>query len=378
MSVRREKRRDRKTGTVVEFLLVDVDFQHADGRRERVRKVSPVQTRRGAEEFERQLRASLLGGTFGREERSPAPSVEDFKNRFIEDYCKANKHKPSGIESKESLLRLYLLPLFGKRALDKFGAADEDRLKASLVTYSAATYNNAASVMNSMLRAAARWKVIRDIPHRFLLLKRQKPRPKFYDFDQYEALLAAAEKIDPRIQLLVLLGAEAGLRRGEIIALEWADADLRQGLVTVERSEWKAHVTETKGMKVRVIPMTRRLREALAAHRHLRGNRILYSDDGATVTAKVLQKWIAKAQQRAGLRASGALHILRHTFCSHLAMRGAPALSIQRLAGHENLQTTLGYMHLAKGETERAIRLLDGISSGSLTATEEEEVNKTA
>jgi hypothetical protein len=40
-------------------------------------------------------------------------------------------------------------------------------------------------------------------------------------------------------------------------------------------------------------------------------------------------------------------------------MRGAPALSIQRLAGHEHLQTTLGYMHLAQGETERAIRLLD-------------------
>ena len=52
-------------------------------------------------------------------------------------------------------------------------------------------------------------------------------------------------------------------------------------------------------------------------------------------------------------------HILRHTFCSHLAMRGAPALSIQRLAGHEDMQTTLGYMHLAQGETERAIRLLD-------------------
>jgi len=65
-----------------------------------------------------------------------------------------------------------------------------------------------------------------------------------------------------------------------------------------------------------------------------------------------------KAQRRAGLRATGTMH-LRHTFCSHLAMRGAPALSIQRLAGHEHLQTTLGYMHLAQGETERAIRLLD-------------------
>jgi site-specific recombinase XerD len=79
----------------------------------------------------------------------------------------------------------------------------------------------------------------------------------------------------------------------------------------------------------------------------------------STALQALLQKWMAKAQKRAGLRASGAMHILRHTFCSHLAMRGAPALSIQRLAGHEDLQTTLGYMHLAEGETERAIRLLD-------------------
>jgi hypothetical protein len=40
-------------------------------------------------------------------------------------------------------------------------------------------------------------------------------------------------------------------------------------------------------------------------------------------------------------------------------MNGAPALSIQHLAGHEDLQTTLGYMHLAKGDTERAIGLLE-------------------
>lgn len=44
-------------------------------------------------------------------------------------------------------------------------------------------------------------------------------------------------------------------------------------------------------------------------------------------------------------------------------MRGASAITIQQLAGHENMQTTLGYMHLAKGETERAIQLLDDRSA---------------
>lgn len=56
-------------------------------------------------------------------------------------------------------------------------------------------------------------------------------------FEMTQWLVDAAEKIDPRIHLLVLLGGDAGLRRGEIIALEWPDVDLRRGLLTIERSE---------------------------------------------------------------------------------------------------------------------------------------------
>jgi cyclopropane fatty-acyl-phospholipid synthase-like methyltransferase len=56
---------------------------------------------------------------------------------------------------------------------------------------------------------------------------------------------------------------------------------------------------------------------------------------------------------------ASAIRLPKITFCSHLAMRGAPALSIQKLAGHQNLQTTLRYMHLSPGETQRAIALLD-------------------
>ena len=359
MTVRQVKRRNPKTGAVRKYWMVDVDIEHPDGRRERRRKVSPVQTKRGAEQYERELRVALLSGTFGREEVGPAPTLKEFQERFIEEYCRANKQKPSGIDSKESAYRNYLLPLFAHRRLDTFTAADEDKLKKSLVKHASSTYNNAASVLNTTLTAAHRWSVIAAVPHRFSLLKRQAGRPKFLDFDQYEWLVEAAAKLDPRILIMVLLGGDAGLRRGEIICVEWPDADLRRGLLTVERSEWKGEVTPTKGMKYRVVPMTQRLRSALSAHRHLRGDRVFYTDAGKPVTAKVLQGWMARAQRRAGLRATGGIHILRHTFCSHLAMKGAPALSIQKLAGHENLQTTLGYMHLAPGEAERAIRLLE-------------------
>ena len=53
------------------------------------------------------------------------------------------------------------------------------------------------------------------------------------------------------------------------------------------------------------------------------------------------------------------VHILRHTFCSHLSMRGAPPKAVQELAGHADLTMTQRYMHLSPAALDAAIGLLD-------------------
>ncbi len=65
--------------------------------------------------------------------------------------------------------------------------------------------------------------------------------------------------------LIVLLGGEAGLRCGEIMALEWRDVDLANRQLCVARSEWKGHVTAPKGGRIRHVPLTEHLAEALKA-----------------------------------------------------------------------------------------------------------------
>lgn len=182
---------------------------------------------------------------------------------------------------------------------------------------------------------------------------------KFYEPHEYRRLVEAASKLDARIEVMVLLGGDAGLRRGEMMALRWCDTDLRRGHLLVEQSEWRGIVGKPKGGRGRVVPMTRALANALRAHRHLRSERVLCLDDGSSVPGHLLRDWHERALRRAGLPGKGGLHILRHTFCSLLAMRGAPAKAIQELAGHQNLTTTLRYMHLSPMAREGAIRLLD-------------------
>jgi site-specific recombinase XerD len=84
----------------------------------------------------------------------------------------------------------------------------------------------------------------------------------------------------------------------------------------------------------------------------------LYQDDGSPLTEGVVQGFVRRAARRAGLTNNGP-HMLRHTFCSHLARRGAAARAIQELAGHADLTTTQRYMHLTPAAIDSAIRLLE-------------------
>ena len=179
----------------------------------------------------------------------------------------------------------------------------------------------------------------------------------FHDFDEYARLLDASRS-DPQAHLIVLLGGDAGLRCGEMMALEWTDVDLSRRQLSIRRSEWKGEVTVPKGGRSRRIPMTTRLGEALQAHRHLRSPRVLCERDGQPFTQKMVRNHVLRVSRRASLVHEG-VHILRHTFCSHLAMRGAPVRAIQELAGHKDISTTQRYMDLSPAAVEGAARLLE-------------------
>jgi site-specific recombinase XerD len=95
----------------------------------------------------------------------------------------------------------------------------------------------------------------------------------------------------------------------------------------------------------------------------LRAARVLCQADGSPLSADRVKHHVERAARGAKLNENG-VHQLRHTFCSHLSMRGAPARAIQDVAGHQGLTTTQRYMHLSPAAIEGAIRLLE--HSGSV------------
>jgi integrase len=252
----------------------------------------------------------------------------------------------------------HLVPLLGSKRLDAISSEDVQRLKSQLGERAPKTVNNVLTVLNTLLRVAVEWEVINQPPCTIKQVRTSQPVAGFHDFDEYERLIIAAGKLDSRTHLVVLLGGDAGLRCGEMMALEWTDIDLAKRQLHVRRSEWKGKVTVPKSGRPRVVPLTTRLAEALKAHRHLRGFRVLCHKSGKPLSQRAVQGLVRRAARKAGLANQG-VHILRHTFCSHLAMKGAPTRAIQELAGHKQIMTTQRYMHLSPAAVEAAIRLLE-------------------
>lgn len=354
---------------------VDVHVTLPNGQRIRERRKVHVSSRSAAKRWGEERQNFLAAN--GDEKREEVPTLEAFSPRYIEQHAKANRQKHSTIIQKERIIAHHLKPRLGRKRLSDISDADVQKLKSDLLERSAKTVNNVLTVLNTMLKAAVRWRVIDRMPATIELVKVDRgTEAKFYEPHVYERLVEAAQKVDPRIYLFVLLGGDAGLRCGEIIALELSDVDIQRGYLTVRRSEWEGHVSSPKGRRDRKVRLTARLKAALQENWHLRGDRVLWRDDGFPgVTQVLLAKWMCRAQRRAGLKVTGGIHILRHTFCSRLAMAGATPVAISHMAGHASLSTTQRYLHLSPAAMDKAIELLD--AGADLAASPEENAPAT-
>lgn len=348
--------------------MVDLDFVRADGSKApRVRKVSPVQTKRGAEEYERQLRQALLAKTFAREVQSPkvAPTLSTFSKDFIETYAMTN-NKPSEVEAKRVSFRLHLLPALGQSRLDQIGVKEIEQYKAQKLAenLSPKTINNHLTMLRRLLVVAVEWGQLGAVPPiRWLAVP--DAEFDFLDFEEAERLVAAA---DGEWRAMIVLGLKGGLRQGELLALRWEDVDLVVGRMLVRRAVARGKIGTPKSGRSREVAIGKNAVAALRQHRHLHGELIFSRSDGALLT-KGECKWpLWRACKRAGIRRIG-WHVLRHTFASHLVMRGAPLKAVQELLGHATIEMTMRYAHLSPDVRQKAAELLDS-SSGTWTAHE--------
>jgi integrase len=134
-------------------------------------------------------------------------------------------------------------------------------------------------------------------------------------------------KAEPEWHVMIMTGLRTGLRIGELRALRWEDVDLVAGRLTVRRAVAKNDVGTPKSGRKRTIELGHEIQAGLKKDRHLRSELVFCCDDGLMLTENECKHPMRRACKRAGLRLIG-WHALRHTFASHLMMRGAPLKAV--------------------------------------------------
>lgn len=355
MSVRRRKWTD-AAGVKHEAWLVDVQVVGRSGRVRRIQRVSPINSRRAAEKFEHELREQLLNGT----DDEPVPTAQavptfaHFAERFMATYAPAN-NKASEVEAKKGILRVHLLPAFGACAIDRIGVAEVEEYKARKLESRMArkSINNQLTVLRKILATAVEWRVIKSVPQ-IKWLRTPAPEFDFLTFEEASRLICAAAA---EWRTAITIALRTGLRQGELRALRWSDVDLERGRLVVRRAVWRDIVSTPKNGRVREVALSQQAADALRQHARV-GELVFCAVDGSMLS-KGAMKWpLWNACRKAGLRDIG-WHTARHTFASHLVMRGAPIKAVQELLGHSTIEMTMRYAHLSPDARREAVQLLD-------------------
>ena len=239
-------------------------------------------------------------------------------------------------------------------------------------------------ILNNAMKRALKLKLIKYNPVQAV----ESPQPEDYEApvmrkEEYHKLLNEI-KDDALMFAFVMTDLMTGMRRSEILGLEWSEVDLEEGvievkkrLVTVEGGTLHENKTKNDSSK-RKIKISEKLISILKKYKNEQNkmklkatkydkskNFVFCRPDGKHYAPKTFNNKLDKYLEQAGLTQEYTIHTLRHTFATLNLEHGVPAKIVQEMLGHSTISTTLDiYSHVdldmqqeAVGKLEKAINI---------------------
>jgi integrase len=298
------------------------------------------------------------------EEARQAPTVWELCDRFVEEHLP--RTRPGTALNYRLLIDRHVKKHFGRHAkVADVQFADIDALHRK-ITNAGSPYaaNRTVAMLSKTFSLAVRWRMRDDNPCRGIERNAEVKRKRYLAGDELTRLTTALaahpeQDIANIFRLLLLTGA----RRGEVLAMRWADVDLTAGIWTKPGSTTKQKTDHTVPLSAPARQLLGEIRERQTAKKKVLGEYVFpgAGSSGHVVSIKKAWKVLCKAAQIDGLR----IHDLRHSFASQLASGGATLPLIGALLGHSNPVTTARYAHLFQDPQRAAVEKVAAIISAA-------------
>lgn len=279
--------------------------------------------------------------------------------------------KKSTAKGIDSCISAWIIPCLGKRRLSNLTKLDVQKFVNAMADrgLSAKTIHNYFSALSDIINFVLKMDLIPHNPCQNISLpKTRKKESKYYDAEETQTLLNALNAVSDgdlkyRISILILLFG--GLRKSELMGLNWNDINMETGEANIHITRHAAKgggtyedSTKTENShRIIVLPneiigLLHRLKGQQLEQERLLGNKYSHSDamlkdeSGSPLPPQSVYRWFVKFTESAGLRNIG-LHGLSHTHASMLAYMGVDKMQVSKRLGHSQISTTLNiYTHL--------------------------------
>lgn len=184
-------------------------------------------------------------------------------------------------------------------------------------------------------------------------IQRVKSLPLVLNRREVKMLIATPKWKKHRI--LIALIYSAGLRIREASRLEQRDIDLERMTIHIRQSKYK---------KDRMVPLSEYMKKGLIDYyKQVQPRQFVFNGKAtdSPLSVRAIQYIFRQTLQKTGIQKPANVHTLRHTYATHLLEEGVDILTVRDLLGHEDITTTLTYLHVAQFERSRAHSPLDSL-----------------
>ncbi|MFD2614463.1 tyrosine-type recombinase/integrase [Paenibacillus gansuensis] len=327
------------------------------------------------------------------EKMSFSSFVIEWKNKYA-----IKTLSPSTLTAYMAYLNKRILPVLGHKRIDEIKPIHIVNLISSITdspreglghegTISSGTVAFILRILKNVFSRAAEWKLIKESPAAGI----KKPKVNYKEFeiyneDEIERLFAALENEPPQWRVMIALALTTGLRRGELLGLEWHHIDLENGLLEVRQTlsgnalDGQPILSEPKTKQSRrILSLPESMIEELKFFKQVNekaknvlGDRwkgenryfVFSKHDGEPYHHKAPYLWFRRFLLRHKLRHI-RFHDLRHTSASLLISQGVHAKLISSRLGHSSISTTMNiYGHALRSADREVASKLNNLLPG--------------
>lgn len=304
-------------------------------------------------------------------------SITEWVHTWLEVYIIPNV-SPTTLSRYQGMIKRYIDPVIGNIPVQQLNTlAVQSWVNGLKISPSSGKEMSAATIKHAyhVLKGAMDKAVLAGIIYRspctgIMLPKGQKMQAVIYDEKQIRQLLDAASGTE--MELVIDMELCLGLRRGELLGLEWDDIDWEHNQVKIIRNrvvvDGKSVVKEPKtATSVRTLDVPVPLMQKLRKHKMQRlsnklrlgqaytaTNYIIVHPDGKPIYPEYLSQMLTKLQDKANLPKC-RFHDLRHLCASIMLLQGVNVKVAQERLGHKDISTTMNiYSHVLPSSAKEA------------------------